>query len=99
LSDSNSNRALAVAVLWKDGKALVERIQFRFLAIAACSSVLRILTDREADSLAFFAPFEVIRTLGMPLWLAIYLDDVGPDAAVLSEEDNNAFLLGFGRIW
>jgi hypothetical protein len=95
---------VSVIVLGQHRNAVVECVEFSFLALAAGSGVLSVFPDRQADSLPFLAPFEVIGPFWVLLRLVVNEDEVGFDAPVRRKDDRaipHAFwgLDAFGEVY
>ena len=78
---------MSVAAFRQNRNAAIEGMKFGFLSVPTCCGVLRIFANREADPPASFTSFKVVGTFRMALWLAVYQDDIGPNAAVGGQYD------------
>src|SRR5882762_7275358 len=69
-----------------DGDAVVKRVQFGFLPLAAGCGVLSVLADRQAHPPAVLAPFQVIGALWMALLLTVDDNQIGLNTDVWRQD-------------
>src|SRR5437899_12997861 len=60
LGDCGCDRRVAITRFWHDGHAVIEGVEFSFLALATSCGVLCVLTDGQSNPPAFFAPLQVV---------------------------------------
>src|SRR5262249_14493115 len=73
---------MAAPVLRQHRTAVVHSVEFSLFPLTTSSSILCILTDRQPDALAFLPPFQVVGSFPIPLGLAVYEHNVGPDTPI-----------------
>src|SRR5580692_8599346 len=82
LGDSGCDRGVLVSGLRKHRHAVVERVEFGFLALAPCRSILGILPQGGPDKPLSLVPRNVIRPFGVSLLPVFDQNHIWPDSAV-----------------
>src|ERR1700680_8156 len=68
---------MPVLLVWNNGYAVVQSVQFSFLPQSSCTGIGWILTHRQTHSFRALAPFQVVGAFWVSLFHAIYEHDIG----------------------